>query len=101
MNILYSSIAGQNKGPASTHRKVLTQQGHRVIWVTSPSKGGKPDDPADVPELGLPVGISLQNVLRHIGVKPDFFLYVEPMGLIPEGLEYAPFPTACIIRPLC
>lgn len=76
---------------------MLTQQGHKVIWVTSPSKGGKPDDPADLPELGLPAGISLQNVLRYIGVRPDLFLYVEPMGLIPEELQYAPFPTACII----
>ena len=28
---------------------------------------------------------------------PDIFLYLEPLGFIPEGLENAPFPTACII----
>lgn len=96
MNILYSSVSGHDKGEASTHRKVLAQLSHRVFWATAPSYSGE-IDLGHFPEPGFQVGTTLSNILRHIDAMPDLFLYVEPLGLIPEGIENAPFPTACII----
>jgi hypothetical protein len=41
--------------------------------------------------------ISLDSLIKVAGFAPDLFLYIEPAGLIPRGLERAGCPTACIL----
>jgi len=96
VNILYSSASGHDKGEAKTHRKVLAHLGHSVTWLTAPSIGVHVEQ-GHRPEPGLNVGTPLSLVLWSLEATPALFLYVEPLGLIPEGIEEAPFPTACVI----
>lgn len=96
MRIVYSSASGHDKGEAKTHRKILSELGHQVLWLTAPSHFEE-IDLGHYPEPGFQVGTPLSNILWHLDEPPDLFLYVEPLGLIPEGIENAPFPTACII----
>lgn len=93
---MYSSASGNDKGQARSQRKVLSRLGHNVIWATSPNIGENLEQ-GHVPEPGFASGTPLKNVLWYLDQAPDIFLYLEPLGLIPEGLENAPFPTACII----
>jgi len=48
-------------------------------------------------EMGLSPEISLSAISRLAGFEPDLFLYIEPNGLIPRGMEKALFPTACVL----
>jgi hypothetical protein len=96
MRILFSSASGSDKGEAIHYRRVLRRLGHDVVWVTAPSretdhKRGLFAEPGFAPDTPL------DALLSVIGAKPDLYLYVEPLGLIPRGLESAPFPTACVL----
>jgi hypothetical protein len=96
MNILLSSISGHDKTESSHVRRVLERLGHRVLWVSDPSRGG-----SSVPGLfvspGFALGTSLDDLFAAVGREWDLFLYVEPLGFIPEGIERAGIPTAALI----
>lgn len=96
MNILFSSLSGQDKTESQHYLRVLQRLGHNIFRFAIPASV---DDPPKGmwAESGFSPEVSLRAISRLAGFEPDLFLYIEPNGLIPRGMENAPFPTACIL----
>lgn len=94
--VLLSTFSGLDKGEGRFYEEVLTRLGCRVWRISVPAHGG-PVEKGARPEAGFALGTALDELLRVLPDTPDLFLYVEPLGLIPEGMERAPFPTACVL----
>lgn len=96
MKILLSSISGNDKTEALHYHRVLQRLGHEVCWISAPARGG-----TIYPDLyvtqGFDVTTSLEDLISHVGFEPDIFLYIEPRGLIPKGIERIQCPTACVL----
>lgn len=96
MNILFSSLSGHDMTQSQHYLSVMQRLGHKVFRfsvpasIDNPLRGYRAED-GFAPETNLDV------LIRLAGFEPDLFLYIEPNGLIPRGLEHAPFPTACIL----
>jgi hypothetical protein len=78
------------------YRRVLARLGHEVRWVSVPGLGGTSAPGLHACE-GFALGTNIDDLLKATGADWDLFLYIEPWGLIPEGIERAPFPTACVL----
>lgn len=96
MNILFSSLSGIDKTESIHYLRVLQRMGHRVFRFAVPGDVTNQTDGSFV-EPGYEPFISLESIVSVAGFNPDLFLYIEPNGLIPTGLEEASFPTACIL----
>lgn len=96
MNILFSSLSGNEKTESLHCVRVMQRLGHKVFSFSVPAST---DDPLKgmQAEAGFAPETNLDIFIRMSGFEPDLFLYIEPNGLIPRGLEHAPFPTACIL----
>jgi hypothetical protein len=94
MKILISSISGHDKTTTPHCIRVLERMGHEIVFVSTPnySHGSVEETLAD----GFLPDTPLADLIQRYGVF-DLFLYIEPGGLIPVGIENAPFPTACWI----
>jgi hypothetical protein len=46
--------------------------------------------------MGYLPDVSIHDLIDEHG-KADLFLYIEPLGLIPRGLDSSPIPTACVL----
>lgn len=96
MNILFSSLSGQDKTESQHYLRVLERLGHRIFRFAVPTSVDEP--PRGMwAEMGFSPEISLSSISRLAGFEPDLFLYIEPNGLIPRGMEKAPFPTVCVL----
>lgn len=93
---MLSSISGNDKAEAMHYRRVLERFGHKVHWISAPAPGGT-IYPGLHPAKGFDITTSLEDLNRHAGIDPDIFLYIEPKGMIPKGIERAQFPTACVL----
>ena len=96
MNILFSSLSGHDQTTKQQNLAVIKRLGHKVFCFSVPasiddSLRGMRAEAGFAPETNLDV------LTRLAGFEPDLFLYMEPNGLIPRGLEHASFPTACIL----
>lgn len=96
MRILLSTASGTDKGEGIHFANVLRRQGHDLFEASTPSRElnlnlGK------TPAVGFSLGTSIEGLMRLLGHPFDLFLYIEPLGLIPENIHNAPFATACII----
>jgi hypothetical protein len=96
LNILFSSLSGQDLTESLHYARVLERLGHQVYRFVLSSPVENPDLGLQV-EPGFAANTPLEAFVRLSGFQPDLFLYVDPLGLIPKGLEKAPFPTACIL----
>lgn len=96
MNILFSSLSGQDKTESQHYLRVLQRLGHNIFRFAIPASV---DDPPKGmwAEAGFSPEVSLRAISRVAGFEPDLFLYIEPNGLIPRGMGKAPFPTVCIL----
>jgi len=96
MNILFSSLSGHDMTQSQHYLSVIQRLGHKVFRFSVPASI---DDPLRGcrAEAGFAPESNLDVFIRLAGFEPDLFLYIEPNGLIPHGLEHAPFPTACIL----
>jgi hypothetical protein len=99
MKILFSGANGIDASTGYLFRDVLRRQGHDVTFFAKPNlgtdvKGG------NSPAAGYAPGTHLANLLELAETPYDLFWYVEQNGLIPLGLEDAPFPTICIVNDL-
>jgi len=68
--------------------------GHEVKTVSIPSRES-PVDRIDT-FIGYAARTRFEELQKHFG-PVDLFLYVEPLGLIPEGIDQAPFVTAAVL----
>ncbi len=96
MNILFSSLSGNDLTQSIHYHRVLDRLGHRVFKFAVPAaqddlRRGVWVEPGFAPET------TLESLARLSGFTPDLFLYIEPLGLIPRGMEKAPFPTVCLL----
>lgn len=96
MNILFSYLSGQDQNPSQHYLRVLERLGHKVFRFAVPSAVENMERGMWA-ESGYFLETHLIALSRLAGFKPDLFIYLEPNGLIPRGMEQAPFPTACII----
>jgi hypothetical protein len=96
MNILFSSLSGNGKTESYHYLRVLQRLGHQVLRFSIPASIDDLDRDFRA-EPGFSPESRQETFVRLAGFTPDLFLYIEPYGLIPRGLEHAPFPTACIL----
>jgi hypothetical protein len=95
MKVLLSYANQFDKGEGIHYSRVLRRLGHEVVEVnvgSSASDWGVPGRNVS----GFAPEVSIQELVSLVG-SADLYLYIEPLGLIPRGLESAPLPTACII----
>jgi len=96
MNILFSSLSGNDLTQSIHYHQAFVRLGHQVFKFAIPAarddlKQGAWVEPGFAPET------TLESLAHLSGFTPDLFLYIEPLGLIPRGMEKAPFPTACLL----
>lgn len=96
MNILFSSLSGFDLTPRAHYHRVLVRSGHSVFAFAIPAALDDLSQGAWV-EPGFAPETTLESLVRLSGFTPDLFLYIEPLGLIPRGMEKAPFPTVCLL----
>jgi glycosyltransferase involved in cell wall biosynthesis len=96
MNILLSARSGHDKTEGIHYYRVLRRLGHEVFWVKDTKYFNVPGRHLK-PEPGLALDTSLPAILSMIASKVDLFLYIEPQGIIPPGIEHADFNTACVL----
>lgn len=96
MNILFSSLSGDNQTQSHEFVAVLQRLGHQVTRLTNPTSKHEPS-PRFYIELGYAYEVTLDALLSHLGVMPDMFIYMEPGGIIPRGMASARIPTVAIL----
>jgi len=94
MRVLLSYATEFDKGEGAHFSRVLTRIGHEVREVNVAARRSQHLPSRSV--KGYPADIDVRELLQETG-GCDFFLYIEPLGLIPFGLDTCPVPTACVI----
>ena len=95
MKILLSYASEYDKGEGVHFVRVLRRMGCDVVALNVAANGKGVEVPGWIVQ-GFPDSVHLEDILSEVG-GADLFLYIEPLGLIPRGLESSPIPTACII----
>lgn len=96
MRILLSYPSETDRGEGQFFHSVLERLGHTVTVANAARANPKDEHVSRRTVSGFSEFISFDELLAVCGPL-DLFLYVEPLGVIPWGIERAPFPTACII----
>jgi hypothetical protein len=96
MNILFSSVSGSELTAHFHFRRVLERLGHQVFFFSTPSREQDPTHGRWI-EPGYTYDVTFDDLASLAGFQPDLFIYMEPDGIIPRGMETVSFPTACII----
>jgi len=92
--ILLSYPGEYDTGEGVHYARVLRRLGHHVHEVNIPAVRGSNGRRSVT--AGYPSDVSIDELIREAG-GADVFLYVEPMGIVPRGLESSPIPTACVL----
>lgn len=95
MKILLSYASEYDKGEGVHFRRVLRRLGHAVCEVNVAATVSGLGVPGRVVR-GYTPEVTIQELLDDHR-NADLFLYIEPLGLIPRGLESSPIPTACVL----
>lgn len=95
MKILLSYAAEYDKGEGTHWARVLEALGHEIHRINvAASHSGLDAHGSTV--RGYPPEVTIcELIAEHPGAA--LFLYIEPLALIPRGMEASPIPTACII----
>ncbi len=95
MNVVLAYPAEHDKGEGIHLRAAFRQNGHEVIAVNHVSEVKSSLD-AHASVLAFRPDTKLETVLEK-APGAELFVYVEPLGLLPRGMERSPIPTACVI----
>lgn len=94
-HIIVSYAADLDKGEGRYVVETFRRMGYRVTAINraaAPMLNGRPGAVVE----GYPAEISMRAIIERHG-PADMFLYVEPSGLLPRGLEVSPIATVAII----
>ena len=95
MKIILSYSSEHDKSEGIHYVNVLRRMGHEVVIVNvAACSDGMRSKRTFV--CGYPGDLHIAELLEQTG-PAQLFLYIEPFGLIPQGMESAPMPTACIL----
>lgn len=92
--ILLSYASEYDKGEGAHVSRVLQRMGHDVTDVNVAATASGTGSPGRLVR-GFPADTTIQELVGEFG--SDLFLYVEPVALVPLGLESSPIPTACVL----
>jgi hypothetical protein len=95
MRILLSFASEYDKGEGCHYATVLRRLGHDVVELNVAASAGRDGELRRVVP-GYPPDATLDELAELCG-GGDLFLYVEPLGLLPRGLEQTRLTTACVI----
>ena len=96
LNVILSSLSHADKTESVHFARVLRRLGHKVFECGLPSALEHPVHGFSAGP-GLDPRTSINSLARIAGFAPDLFLYIEPNGLIPPGMEQANCAAACIL----
>jgi glycosyltransferase involved in cell wall biosynthesis len=91
---MLSRHGGSDRSEGIHFERVLKRMSHEVFTVSVPSRESELDKVETFPGYAPRTGI--EELEKRLG-RVDLFLYVEPLGLIPTGMDRAPFPTAAVL----
>jgi len=94
VKILLSHASHFDKSEGIHFARVLRRLGHDVHEVNLAATAAGTGSPGQLVR-GYPADVSIEELLADSG-GGDLFLYLEPAGLIPVGLERSPIPTAAV-----
>lgn len=95
MRVLLSYASEYDKGEGVHFSRVFRRLGHEVCEINVAASVRGLGAPGRVVR-GYPTGVSIDELIDEHG-SADLYLYIEPLGLIPRGLEDSPIPTACVL----
>lgn len=95
MKVILSYPAECEKGEGRFVARALRRNGQEVACVNTAPDFKAPDRQEDA-VAPFTADVPIDEVIERVG-GGDLFLYVEPLGLVPTGMEASPIPTACII----
>jgi glycosyltransferase involved in cell wall biosynthesis len=94
LKIILSRHGGSDRSEGIHFERVLKRMGHDVFTVSVPSRESELDKVDTF--VGYAPRTRVEELQKQFGLS-DLFLYVEPVGLIPTGMERAPFVTAAVL----
>jgi hypothetical protein len=94
MRILLSYASEFDKTEGGHFARVLRRLGHTVHDINVAATARGTGSPGQVVR-GYPADVHIDEVLADVG-GADLLIYLEPLGLIPRGLESVDFPTAAL-----
>src|SRR4051812_19784330 len=95
LNILLSYPSQFDQGEGVHYSRVLRRLGHDVRDINVATGVDGNGVPGRLVK-GYAATARITDFFEE-GWKPDLYLYIEPLGLIPLGLQDSPIPTACVI----
>jgi len=95
VRIILSYASEFDQGEGVHYCRVLRRLGHDVRELNVASSAHGTGSPGRL-VLGYPAATRIEDFFEE-DWKPDLYLYIEPLGLIPLGLENSAIPTACVI----
>jgi hypothetical protein len=95
MRIFLSYPSQYDKGEGVHFSRVLRRLGHEVCELNVSASVNGLGVPGRVIK-GYPPGAAIQDLIGEYR-NADLYLYIEPLGLIPRGLESSSIPTACVL----
>jgi len=95
MKIILSYSSEHDKSEGIHYVNVLRRMGHDVVVVNvAACSDGRVSEREFV--CGYPGDLHINELLKQLG-PAQLYLYIEPLGLIPQGMESTAIPTACIL----
>jgi glycosyltransferase involved in cell wall biosynthesis len=95
MKVLLSYASHFDKGEGVHYGRVLRRLGHEVFELNVGASANDWGEPGRTVS-GFAAEVTIDELIQLFGPL-DLFLYIEPLGLIPRGLEKSAVPTACVI----
>lgn len=95
MRVLLSYPSEVDKGEGMHYARALQRMGHEVCQVNVASSFRGKNLPGRIIK-GYCADVTLTDLMDVHG-SPDLFLYIEPLGLLPRGMDTSPIPMACVI----
>jgi hypothetical protein len=95
MKIILSYSSEHDKSEGIHYVNVLRRMGHEVVVLNVAACSDGIRSKREF-VCGYPGDLHIAELLEQIG-PAQLFLYIEPYGLIPQGMESAAMPTACVL----